>query len=154
MILYVYVYAKPRTALDLKLFLTKLSFQNEPCSKFSQSCILYFYIFSLPGINIVELDKELAPNDLSLPFDDVTLIIGILYCVGVVEISPPRIQTLLVAAQILGIPTLIRFLKRIKDTMGQNRTLVGQQMVETFPNPFNTENSRYGICMIPNRRTY
>ena len=29
-----------------------------------------------PGVNIIDLDKELAPNDLSLTLEDVQLIIG------------------------------------------------------------------------------
>ena len=44
--------------------------------------------------------KELAPNDISLTLEDVQLIIGILYCVGTVEISPQRIETLLICAQV------------------------------------------------------
>lgn len=69
----------------------------------------------------VDLDKELAQNDLFLSFEDVQLIIGILYCVGTVEISPQRIESLLVAAQVLGIPTLIRFLKRIKGSIDSQK---------------------------------
>ena len=55
----------------------------------------------------MDLDKELAPNDLSLTLEDVQLIIGILYCVGTVEISPQRIETLLVCSQVLGSYTII-----------------------------------------------
>ena len=44
--------------------------------------------------------QELAPNDISLTLEDVQLIIGILYCVGTVEISPQRIETLLISAQV------------------------------------------------------
>ena len=55
-----------------------------------------------PGVTLVDLDKELAPNDLNLTLEDVQLIIGILYCVGTVEISPQRIETLLVCSQVLG----------------------------------------------------
>ncbi len=65
----------------------------------------------------VDLDKELAQNDLVLTYDDVQLIIGILYCVGTVDISPPRIKSLLVASQVLGIPTLTRFLKKIDSSL-------------------------------------
>ena len=53
-----------------------------------------------PGVNCIDLDKELAPNGLSLTFEDVELIIGILYCVGTVEISPQRVAALLLAAQV------------------------------------------------------
>ena len=73
-----------------------------------------------PGVNIIDLDKELAPNDLSLTLEDVQLIIGILYCVGTVEISPARIETLLICAQVLGIPTLISFLKKIRESINVN----------------------------------
>ena len=45
--------------------------------------------------------QELAPNDISLTLEDVQLIIGILYCVGTVEISPQRIETLLISAQVM-----------------------------------------------------
>jgi hypothetical protein len=55
-----------------------------------------------PGVNIIDLDKELAPNDIRLTLEDVQLIIGILYCVGTVEISPQRIETLLICAQVGG----------------------------------------------------
>ena len=74
-----------------------------------------------PGVNIIDLDKELAPNDLSLTLEDVQLIIGILYCVGTVEISPQRIETLLICAQVLGIPTLISFLKKIRDSINESK---------------------------------
>ena len=71
------------------------------------------------------MEKELAPHGINVTFDDVRLIIGILYCVGTVEISPPRIESLLLMAQVLGIPSLIRFLRRIKESLiteDQNRT--------------------------------
>ena len=77
-----------------------------------------------PGVNIIDLDKELAPNDLSLTLEDVQLIIGILYCVGTVEISPARIETLLICAQVLGIPTLISFLKKIRDSINDNSKIL------------------------------
>ncbi len=48
----------------------------------------------------MDLDKELAPHGLALTFDDVQLIIGILYCVGTVEISSQRIESLLLIAQV------------------------------------------------------
>lgn len=50
-------------------------------------------------VPVVYLDKELAPNGLDLSFQEVHLIIGILYCVGTVEISPPGIDNLLVTSQ-------------------------------------------------------
>ena len=76
----------------------------------------FFREFFLRNANTaaVDLDRELAANGLSLTVDDVRLIIGILYCVGTVDISPERTDTLLVAAQVLGIPTLIAFLKKIR----------------------------------------
>ena len=77
-----------------------------------------------PGVNIIDLDKELAPNDLSLTLEDVQLIIGILYCVGTVEISPARIETLLICAQVLGIPTLISFLKKIRESIKDNSNML------------------------------
>ena len=77
-----------------------------------------------PGVNIIDLDKELAPNDLSLTLEDVQLIIGILYCVGTVEISPARIETLLICAQVLGIPTLISFLKKIRESINDNSKMI------------------------------
>uniref|UniRef100_A0A0K2TTS5 Protein bricabrac 2like [Ceratitis capitata] n=1 Tax=Lepeophtheirus salmonis TaxID=72036 RepID=A0A0K2TTS5_LEPSM len=70
-----------------------------------------------PAINVVDLDRELSPNGLDLTYEDVQLIIGILYCVGTVEISPERIESLLLIAQVLGIPTLIHLLKRIKRSL-------------------------------------
>ena len=80
-----------------------------------------------PGVNIIDLDKELAPNDLSLTLEDVQLIIGILYCVGTVEISPQRIETLLICAQVLGIPTLISFLKKIRDSISDSGKIVKER---------------------------
>merc|ERR1719402_1766040 len=82
-----------------------------------------------PTVTIIDLDKELAPNDLHLTLEDVQLIIGILYCVGTVEINPQRIETLLVCAQVLGIPTLISFLKKIRETItteGKSSTASGR----------------------------
>ena len=70
-----------------------------------------------PLLSVIDLDKELSPNGLDLSYADVQLIIGILYCVGTVEISPQRIQSLLLIAQVLGIPTLITLLKRIKSSI-------------------------------------
>ena len=55
------------------------------------------------------------------------LIIGILYCVGTVEISPQRIETLLICAQVLGIPTLISFLKKIRDSINESKIIKEQQ---------------------------
>ncbi len=52
------------------------------------------------AITTVDLDKELAPHGLSLTFDDVQLVIGILYCVGTVEISSQRVESLLLIAQV------------------------------------------------------
>jgi len=54
----------------------------------------------------VDLDKELAPHGLSLTFDDVQLVIGILYCVGTVEISSQRVESLLLIAQVITIYNL------------------------------------------------
>jgi len=76
------------------------------------------------GISVVDLDRELAPNDLQLDFQDLRLIVGILYCVGTVEISPPKIRSLLVVSQVLGIPTLTRFLRKIRQSIeGQNEQI-------------------------------
>ena len=86
-----------------------------------------------PGVNIIDLDKELAPNDLSLTLEDVQLIIGILYCVGTVEISPQRIETLLICAQVLGIPTLISFLKKIRDSITDSGKIVKERERATLP---------------------
>jgi hypothetical protein len=41
--------------------------------------------------------------------------------VGTVEISPQRIEMLLVCAQVLGIPTLISFLKRIRQSIAAGK---------------------------------
>ena len=70
-----------------------------------------------PSLSTIDLDRELAPHGIDVSFEDVRLIIGILYCVGTVEISPPRIESLLLLAQVMGVPSLIRFLRRIKDTL-------------------------------------
>eukprot|EP00092_Neocalanus_flemingeri_P012971 GFUD01013976.1.p1 GENE.GFUD01013976.1~~GFUD01013976.1.p1 ORF type:complete len:1261 (+),score=305.37 GFUD01013976.1:94-3876(+) len=88
-----------------------------------------------PGVNIIDLDKELAPNDLSLTLEDVQLIIGILYCVGTVEISPQRIETLLISAQVLGIPTLISFLKKIRDSINESKIIKDQPRLEYSDRP-------------------
>ena len=56
-------------------------------------------IFCRLGLTTVDLDKEFSPHGLALTFDDVQLIIGILYCVGTVEISSQRIESLLLIAQ-------------------------------------------------------
>ncbi len=82
-------------------------------SRFQPHSRIFISFLPLAGLQEVDLDKELAPNDLVLAFEDIQLITGILYCVGTVEISPPRIKSLLVASQVLGIPTLTRFLKKI-----------------------------------------
>ena len=89
----------------------------------TQMCSKYFKDFFRlqPEVNIIDLDKELAPNDLSLTPEDVQLIIGILYCVGTLEILPARIETLLICAQVLGIPTLISFLKKIRESIKDNK---------------------------------
>ena len=71
----------------------------------------------IPSLSAIDLERELAPHGISVTFDDVRLIIGILYCVGTVEISPQRVESLLLIAQIMGIPSLIRLLKRIKDSV-------------------------------------
>lgn len=77
----------------------------------------------------MDLGKELAPNGLHLTFEDVRLIVGVLYCMGTVEISPQRIESLLLMAQVMGIPTLITFLKRIKDSLNTSSMFDYQ----TFP---------------------
>ena len=33
------------------------------------------------------------------------------------EISPPRIESLLLLAHVMGVPSLIRFLRRVKDSL-------------------------------------
>ena len=76
-----------------------------------------------PSLSTIDLDRELAPHGIDVSFEDVRLIIGILYCVGTVEISPPRIESLLLLAQVMGVPSLIRFLRRIKDTLISDETL-------------------------------
>jgi hypothetical protein len=43
--------------------------------------------------------------------------------VGTVEISPQRIEILLVCAQVLGIPTLISFLKKIRQSIAAAKIL-------------------------------
>lgn len=83
----------------------------------SSSKFFYNAFSHYPNLSTIDLERELAPHGISVTFDDVRLIIGILYCVGTVEISPPRIESLLLMAQIMGIPSLIRFLKRIKESL-------------------------------------
>ena len=56
------------------------------------------------------MDAELSANDLQLSSSDVRLIVGVLYCVGTLDISSPRVDTLLLAARVLGMPSLIDFL--------------------------------------------
>ena len=104
----------------------------ESISFVSRVILSYYYVLDWVKIICVTLFyQELAPNDISLTLEDVQLIIGILYCVGTVEISPQRIETLLICAQVLypcsktltkqfqvlGIPTLISFLKKIRDSI-------------------------------------
>ena len=48
----------------------------------------------------IDLNKELAANDLSLTFEDVQQIICILYCVGTVDISPQKVASLRLIAQV------------------------------------------------------
>ena len=48
----------------------------------------------------IDLNKELAANDLSLTFEDVHQIICILYCVGTVDISPQKVASLRLIAQV------------------------------------------------------
>ena len=108
--------------------------------------------------------KELAPNDISLTLEDVQLIIGILYCVGTVEISPQRIETLLICAQVdsckivpssprntyrwcpqvLGIPTLISFLKKIRDSIQDGGKGVKKQV--------HAQNSFLAPALLPKTR--
>ena len=78
--------------------------------------LIFFPSSLLLVVSVIDLDKELAPNGLDLSFTDVQLIIGILYCVGAIEISPQRIASLIVVAQVLGIPSLINFLKRVRES--------------------------------------
>jgi hypothetical protein len=75
--------------------------------------ICHYYL----ALSNLDLERELAPHGLTVTFDDVRLIIGILYCVGTVEISPQRVETLLLIAQVMGIPSLIRFLKKIRESI-------------------------------------
>ena len=102
-----------------------------------------------PEVNIIDLDKELAPNDLSLTPEDVQLIIGILYCVGTLEILPARIETLLICAQVLGIPTLISFLKKIRESIKDNKE--PQQSLEysdhqlPFPGPGSRQSNKVSV---------
>ena len=65
---------------------------------------------------VIDMDKELAPNGISLTFQDLQQIVATLYCVGKVEVSPATIDNLLLTSQVLGIPSLIQFLKRFKET--------------------------------------
>jgi hypothetical protein len=60
---------------------------------------------------------------------------GILYCVGTVEISPQRIEMLLVCAQVLGIPTLISFLKRIRQSIAAGKISKEPPPIPTPPPP-------------------
>ena len=70
-----------------------------------------------PSLTSIDIERELAPHGITVTFDDVRLIVGVLYCVGTIDISPQRVEDLLLIAQIMGIPSLIRLLKRIKDSL-------------------------------------
>ena len=77
----------------------------------ASSCKFFRDMFKhAPTVSVIDLDKELAPNGLSLTFEDVELIIGILYCVGTVEISPQRVAALLLAAQVSTNCTLLKYI--------------------------------------------
>lgn len=56
------------------------------------------------GMTCIDLNKELAANDLSLTFEDVQQIICILYCVGTVDISPQKVASLRLIAQVRYMP--------------------------------------------------
>ena len=60
------------------------------------ACICLFDL----GMTCIDLNKELAANDLSLTFEDVHQIICILYCVGTVDISPQKVASLRLIAQV------------------------------------------------------
>ena len=69
-----------------------------------------------PSLNTIDIEREMAPHGISVVFEDLKLLIEMLYFEGTVEISPQRIETLLLVAQVMGIPSVIRFLRRIKDS--------------------------------------
>ena len=67
-----------------------------PSSKF------FLNIFSqVPSLHSIDMERELAPHGISVTFDDVRIIVLLLYCVGTVEISPQKVESLLLIAQIM-----------------------------------------------------
>ena len=62
------------------------------------ACICHLFLNL--GMTCIDLNKELAANDLSLTFEDVHQIICILYCVGTVDISPQKVASLRLIAQV------------------------------------------------------
>ena len=79
-----------------------------------------------PSLSTIDLERELQPHGVEVSFDDIRLILDILYCVGTVEIPPEKKEFLLLLAQIMGIPTLIGFLKT---PSGQKRSSTFQQVL-------------------------
>ncbi|TRY69954.1 hypothetical protein TCAL_02885 [Tigriopus californicus] len=78
-------------------------------SKFFRDILRHY-----PLIMAIDLDKELSPNGITLDFTDLQQLVSTLYCVGNLDTSSRGIESMLLVAQVLGIPTLISFLKRVK----------------------------------------
>lgn len=69
---------------------------------------------------MIDLDSELSSNGISLDFGDLQQLVSALYCVGNLDTSSQGIESMLLVAQVLGIPTLISFLKRVKSSLRSN----------------------------------
>ena len=69
-----------------------------PSSKFFSNAFNHY-----PSLTTIDLERELAPHGISVTFDDVRIIVLLLYCVGTVEISPQKVESLLLIAQIMVI---------------------------------------------------
>ena len=68
------------------------------------SCKFFSNTFGhYPALNSIDMERELAPHGISVTFDDVRIIVLLLYCVGTVEISPQKVESLLLIAQIMVI---------------------------------------------------
>ena len=67
-----------------------------------KSVLNFVFLWNITGVTCIDLNKELAANDLSLTFEDVQQIICILYCVGTVDISPQKVASLRLIAQVFN----------------------------------------------------
>ena len=82
----------------------------------ASSRFFYNAFHHYPTLSTVDIERELAPHGITVVYEDLKLLIEMLYFEGTVEISPQRIETLLLMSQVMGIPSVIRFLRRIKES--------------------------------------